>query len=177
MIKRKIGNEIIGEKFGRLTILETFTRKPNKTTRRYVVCKCECGNTVTTRYDALKSGHTISCGCYHDEVCKNGCKPIKHGKTSSRLYNIWKGMKQRCYYNKHDHYKNYGGAGVEVCNEWKNDFQTFYDWAMENGYKEDADFHECTIDRIDPFKNYSPDNCRWIAHKEQLRNKRCKKVV
>lgn len=175
--KKNLAQEIIGKKFGKLTILETYTKRSGKTFKRYVVCKCDCGNKVTTRYDALKSGHTVSCGCYHLDICKKGCKPIKHGKTNSRLYNVWQGMKQRCYYIKHDHYKTYGGIGIEVCEEWKNDFNAFYEWAMNNGYDENAKFQECTIDRIDPFKNYSPSNCRWVSQIEQSKNKRERKEI
>ena len=91
----------------------------------------------------------------------------KHGLSHTRLYSIWCGMKKRCYSEKSINYKYYGARGVKICDEWKNDFKSFYDWAMDNGYKDDL-----TIDRINPFKNYEPSNCRWATDDDQRHNKR-----
>ena len=90
---------------------------------------------------------------------------ITHGKSKTRLYNIWSDMKRRCYNPKNKRYNRYGGRGISVCDEWKDDFQAFYDWAIYNDYAEDL-----TIDRIDVNGNYEPNNCRWITWKEQQRN-------
>lgn len=90
---------------------------------------------------------------------------LKHGKSNTRLYRIWMRMKQRCYYEKSNRYKNYGARGIRVCNEWLDDFMNFYSWAMENGYKENL-----TIDRIDTDGNYTPDNCKWSTNLEQQRH-------
>lgn len=89
-----------------------------------------------------------------------------HGKTYTRLYNIWCAMKGRCYRHTNDHYSSYGERGIEVCNEWKNDFQSFYDWAINNGYNENL-----TIDRIDNNKGYSPENCQWLSFLKIQENK------
>lgn len=90
----------------------------------------------------------------------------KHGKRKTRLYRIWANIKTRCL-NPHDpHYKNWGGRGITICEDWKNSFQSFYDWAVCNGYSENL-----TIDRIDCYGNYEPSNCRWITHLEQVKNK------
>ena len=91
----------------------------------------------------------------------------KHGKTNTRLYEIWRAMKKRCYLHTHKYYKDYGGRGIKICDEWKNSFICFYNWSKENGYKEDL-----TIDRVDVNGNYEPSNCRWVTKQCQLRNKR-----
>lgn len=89
----------------------------------------------------------------------------KHGFTKTRLYNIWKSMRQRCKNPKCLNYKNYGGKGISVCNEW-DDFKVFSKWALKNGYTE-----ELTLDRIDVKENYNPLNCRWVSYKIQENNK------
>lgn len=82
-----------------------------------------------------------------------------------RIYSIWHNMKSRCYYNKSDKYKYYGGRGITVCDEWRDSFKAFYAWAMANGYRDDL-----TIDRIDVDGNYEPSNCRWIDMLAQNNN-------
>lgn len=92
---------------------------------------------------------------------------IIHGKRHTRLYRIWANIKTRCLNPNDHHYGRYGERDITVCDEWKNDFQAFYDWSMSHGYADDL-----TIDRIDNDKGYSPDNCRWVTVSEQNQNKR-----
>lgn len=91
----------------------------------------------------------------------------KGGLSKSRLYNIWLHMKGRCYRKTDDHFKDYGGRGIQVCEEWKNDFNSFRIWSESHGYK-----NNLSIDRIDNDRNYEPSNCRWVSMKEQCNNRR-----
>lgn len=97
---------------------------------------------------------------------------LRHGMRHTRLYDIWRGMKQRCYNPKTNRYKNYGGRGICVCDEWKNDFQSFYNWAISSGYSDDL-----TIDRINTDGNYEPGNCRWATVKQQANNRTSNNIV
>lgn len=96
---------------------------------------------------------------------------VKHGKSRTRLYKVWKSMRSRCNTVNSPTYKNYGGRGIKVCKEW-DDFENFYEWAFKNGYNEKADYMQCTIDRIDNNGNYEPKNCKFSTSKEQVRNRR-----
>lgn len=95
---------------------------------------------------------------------KRGCS-ITHGLTKTKLYECWCGMKKRCYNPKDKRFSNYGARGIQVCDEWRNDFQAFYNWSMENGYSENL-----TIDRINVNDDYKPSNCRWTTRKVQANN-------
>ena len=96
----------------------------------------------------------------------------KHGQRKTRLYRIWANMKSRCHNPKTSFYNSYGGKGVTVCPEWKNDFQVFHDWAISHGYSDDL-----SIDRIDVNGNYEPGNCRWVSTKAQAKNRSNNHIV
>ena len=96
-----------------------------------------------------------------------------HGMAGTRLYSAWASMKQRCYYLKAAHYQYYGGRGIKVCDEWRNDFPAFQKWAYANGWEDRTKSHEpkdrMSLDRIDNNLDYSPQNCQWITVSENTK--------
>lgn len=96
----------------------------------------------------------------------------KHSLSRSRIYRIYTNMVVRCTNSNDIEYKNYGGRGIRICDEWVDDFMAFNDWSMANGYKKNL-----TIDRIDNNGNYEPSNCRWVDMKTQQRNRRSNRLI
>lgn len=97
----------------------------------------------------------------------------KHGgwKNNRKLYQVWASMRSRCHNKNHRLYKFYGRRGIQICEEW-DEFNSFREWAYNNGYKECDNRRLCTLDRIDVNGNYEPSNCRWVDVKTQLNNTR-----
>lgn len=155
-------SNLVGQRFGMLLVVERVTIGVSSNQHR---CICDCGKEVIIKSGELKRGNYKSCGC-------NRTPRTTHDFRQHPLYDVWKGMKARCYDKNHISYKNYGGRGVYVCEEWRKDFFSFYNWSLENGYEEGL-----TIDKDSKFGNlcYSPNNCKWVTQKENSRNtRRCK---
>lgn len=159
-------NDLTGERFGRLVVLSRAGSSSGGAAKW--LCRCDCGNHAVVYGSSLVRGNSKSCSCLKNELLKK--RRTTHGQSASRLHKIWAGMKERCSNPKNNRYHRYGGRGITVCDEWRNDFAKFYEWAMANGYDENAPRGQCTIDRIDNDACYSPDNCRWVDAKTQRNN-------
>ena len=156
-------NSLEGKDFGRLRVIRRAYRSNNKHT--YWECLCSCGEVAVVRADALLEGKTLSCGCFNSD------KSTTHGESHTRLFQTYKNMMSRCYDENNVAYKNYGGRGITVCDEW-DDFITFKKWAEERGYNDTS-----VIDKIDNDKGYCPENCRWVGWKESGSNRSNVKMI
>lgn len=159
--------ELIGQKFNRLTITEHLGMTGKK---RMIIAKCECGVEREYVYGYIKNGYVKSCGCQRTDSNRSGHN-TQHGLTKHPLHQVWTSMKDRCNCVTDSAYPNYGGSGVVICEEW-NEFQAFYDWAMSNGYKKGLQLDK---DKLSPFQTgimYSPEFCCFITRKENMRHRR-----
>lgn len=156
--------DIRGERFGRLIALKLGVprRKPSGRQERTWLCACDCGKKTIAWQTALTTGNTRSCGCLHREIGRVAL--TKHGKTNTRIFRIWSGIKSRCLNPRCPAWKHYGGRGITLCERWRS-FENFY-----------ADIGDAplglSIDRIDNDKGYEPGNVRWATSLEQARNRR-----
>ena len=150
--------------------VEPYVSPNSSLKQRKALFLCECGNEFSAKINQVKSGNTKSCGCYHDKCCKE--RATKHGLAGHPLYVVWQGMKTRCYRRSHKHYKDYGGRGITICDEWIDDFKAFADWASGNGHRKGLQ-----IDRIDNDGNYELSNCRFVTNAVNIRNSRSAKLT
>lgn len=131
-------------------------------------CECRCGKIIILRTDVFNSGATKSCGCTRKTIFVKGHSYGKrfekiHGLSNHPLHRIWNRIIERCYYISPNHksYKYYRGKKIKVCDEWKNNFKIFYDWAIKNNWQKGF-----SIDRINPEGNYEPSNCEFVTRSE-----------
>lgn len=166
MVYRVSYDDMIGQKFGRLTVLG-IARAGTQKEPTLMLCKCDCGRESMPQPNALRKGISTSCGCGRlEKILKHG---QAYGKNGSKTYTAWAQMKSRCDNPKNKFYADYGGRGIGYCDEWKN-FEAFF-----------ADMGEApeglSLERIENSKGYSKGNCKWATRKEQQNNRRNTKMI
>lgn len=160
----KYQHDIAGQRFGRLIALCKVTQPEGSPCRvEKWECRCDCGNISTPSFYKLVNGKAKSCGCMKTEsiIARSTRHNAAKRRLKSRLYTIWMNMRQRCGNPKSPRFKDYGGKGVSVCQLWRDNFLSFQEWALSNGYSD-----KLTIDRKNPNGDYTPENCRWITLEE-----------
>lgn len=159
--------DLTGKKFGRLTVIERASGyvSPGGYHRSRWRCVCDCGNETVVGSRELSSGDTRSCGCYGRE--SKSARATTHGLSGTQLYQVWIGIKARCYNKNHKNFMDYGGRGICMCDEWRSDFMSFYNWAQQNGFEPGL-----TVERKDVNGNYCPENCCFVTRVAQASNRR-----
>jgi len=152
-------NDLTGKTFGNWKVLYRNGSTPNKASIWH--CRCLlCGSESDVAGYSLTSGSSTKCrSCVPRETLS---KPYR----KSRLYNIYRGMMQRCYAESNSHFQHYGKRGIHVCEEWYKNPDAFISWALSSGYEDGL-----SIDRINVNEGYCPENCRWIPLAKQAQNR------
>ena len=148
-------DSLIGKKFNMLTIVSY--KKNGKYNKNYFVCKCDCGKTKEIRASHILNDNQYSCGCIKSKYADT--------KVGKAIYDTWNRMMHRCYDKNHHKFSRYGARGVKLCEEWKNNYNEFYKWAINSNFQLGL-----SIDRINNNGDYEPSNCRWATRKQQMRN-------
>lgn len=158
--------DITGNRYDRLVVIEYIGNVNDN--RQHWLCQCDCGKNITARGDSLKAGTTKSCGCLLKDIARERMVQLSttHGMSKTSIYSVWISMRDRCKNPNNSVYKNYGGRGITVCQEWDESFEAFH---RDVG---DPPTSKHTIDRINNDGNYEPGNVRWVTMKKQARNRR-----
>ena len=153
-----------GDRFGRLVVIRELARIDR--TIRVFECKCDCGMKKPMRLYNLRSGNSYSCGC--QQTPSGSANPkFRHGVSQHRLYHSWHDMIRRCYDKEHKQYPGYGGRGIIVCDEWRDDVYAFVRWGIAKGWQRGL-----LLDREDNDGNYDPENCRFVTPEVSSNNRR-----
>lgn len=155
--------DLTGQRFGRLVVTERGPNGSNRATRWF--CQCDCGGNTLAEGNALKNGHTTSCGCARINALTT------HGKTKTPEYRAWTSMRCRCYRTRDISYPRYGALGIRVCDRWLHSFENFL---ADMGERPGTGY---SLDRIDSKGDYCPENCRWATSSTQARNRRSSRFV
>lgn len=162
----------LNSRYGYYTVIgapfkKEYDRNGRRRFREYIKVKCDCGTIKEVRFDGLKSGYGVSCGCYNRKISSEQKVATTHGLRYHPIYPIWKSIKQRCLNKKHKQFFNYGGRGITICKEWASDPKCFIEWCINNGWQKGLD-----IDRENNDGNYEPNNCRFVTSEVNGNNKR-----
>ena len=158
-----------GKQYGLLSVL-SWSHYDAKKHAHFWHCRCTCGTKTIKNGNTLRNGETTSCGCKKVNRWIGNKIKETHGGSYSPLYEVWHGMKSRCYRKNHVAFSRYGGRGIKVCDDWKDNFEVFRKWAIENGYREGL-----SIDRINNDGGYEPSNCQWLTLADNTRKARLEK--
>jgi len=173
MIKEK-SDCFVGKKFNMLTIVDDLGRSEN---RRWVNAVCDCGTVRKYRLDSVKDSSIKCCGCVGKELFDKNRKTGTHQLTYHPLYGVWEGFKKRCYNPNNNSFKDYGLLGVRVCDEWLNDFKSFYEWAISNGYRKGLQIDKDKLSPEKPGKLYCPEYCCFLTRKENSHYKKSNRII
>lgn len=167
----KMGNNLVGLTFGRLTVIEKGDDYIRKDGRRETTwkCECSCGKVISALGYNLSGGRTKSCGCLMKDCGRvRGLSNKKHGMYNNPLYKTWWSMVDRATNPHNKRHERYYDRGITVCDEWLKDPVNFCEWSVKNGWEPGLQ-----LDRIDNDRGYSPDNCRYVTITENVRNREC----
>lgn len=166
--KRTRPIDLMGQTFGRLSVIARAAENRKSGEARWI-CRCSCGGSRVVPGRNLRSGRTQSCGCIKREKLR--AERTTHGKCKTPTYKVWCRMINRCYRDKDERFKNYGGRGITVCDRWRQSFSHFLE---DMGDRPGEGY---SIDRINNDGNYCPENCHWILLKDQASNKSNNRII
>ena len=156
--------DLIQKRFGAWVVLKELPPRPiEKGKERILLCRCDCGKISPVMLSSIVYGTSKSCGC----LVEYGKAATTHNLSRHPLYKVWQAIKQRCLNSNDNNYIYYGGRGISVCNEWKDDFKAFYEWAIKAEWQRGLD-----IDRIENDGDYTPKNCRFTSSSINSQNTR-----